>query len=92
MPDNFVDRVVRPRELGAIDGLSRSARRREQLAGRYPPFKQFSQHCVGVLLSEVLQWMRTRPLADNRPGPGRGGKKTTAIGKGKRKPGALLKR
>ena len=50
MPDNFVDRVVRPRELGAIDGLSRSARRREQLAGRYPPFKQFSTHCVGVLL------------------------------------------
>jgi predicted DNA-binding transcriptional regulator AlpA len=73
--DDIDERIIRPKDLKAIDGLSEGVRRQMQRRGEYPRYRQTSPHTVGVLWSELREWLKSRPLAQaNKAGPGRGKK------------------
>jgi predicted DNA-binding transcriptional regulator AlpA len=86
----MADRVIPAgRDLEHKTGLAMSTIRREQEAGRFPPFRQLSPGRVGCLESEVDEWLRNRPLAalDNgvstkKAGPGRGHRRTAEAAAG----------
>lgn len=59
------ERIVRERELEPIDGLSRSTRRREIAAGRYPKAIQLTDYTIGWRLSEVQAWIDARPRSSS---------------------------
>ena len=64
------DRILREREvlrmLGKNDGGGRTTLWRWERAGIFPRRRKLSGRSVGWLLSEVLEWMKTRPQAGGR--------------------------
>ena len=63
------DRLLRRREVEEITGLSRSTIYRLMDAGEFPQAKSIGPNCVRWLLSEIIAWMESRPLARGRARP-----------------------
>jgi prophage regulatory protein len=75
-------KILRLPAIEVKSGLGESSIRREQAAGRFPPFRQLSPGCVGIFEDEIDAWLEARPVAsaDNglgvrKAGPGRGHRK-----------------
>ena len=64
-----IDRVIRPREIAALTGLSLATIWRREKAGDFPRRRQISPGAVGWLASEIREWLSGRePTApDTRP-------------------------
>lgn len=56
------ERVISTREAQNRTGLSRTSLWRLERAGGFPMRRRLSSNRVGWLESEVVAWMRTRPL------------------------------
>ncbi len=56
----FNDRIVRPKDLKLVTGLSKSTIRRLELAGEFPVKLRISPGATGYLLSEILEWIESR--------------------------------
>jgi len=54
------ERVIRPKELCRLIGLSRQTLWRLYKSGELPPPRQLSARNVGWLYSEIVQWLRDR--------------------------------
>ena len=61
--DPAADRYIRDEECGRLSGLSRTTRWRLEARGKFPKRRQLSENAVGWLLSEVLAWRASRPVA-----------------------------
>ncbi|WP_347710801.1 AlpA family phage regulatory protein [Geotalea sp. SG265] len=55
-----VESFVRPKDLKALTGLSRTTVWRLEKKGEFPQRRQLSEGAVGYLLSEVRAWMSSR--------------------------------
>jgi prophage regulatory protein len=64
------DRIIREKELltmlGKKNGGGRTTIWRWEQAGIFPRRRKLSGRSVGWLLSEVEEWMRTRPHAEKK--------------------------
>lgn len=60
---DFEDRYIREEECFRLSGLSRTTRWRLERKDKFPRRRQLSDNAVGWLLSEVLAWRATRPVA-----------------------------
>jgi prophage regulatory protein len=67
-----MNKILREPELLKLVGLSRTTLWRRERAGDFPRRRKLSSRSVGWVLSEVLQWIDQRPLAD-------GGERTAAV-------------
>ncbi len=54
------DQIIRPRNLPAITGLSRTSIWRLEKAGQFPKRVRLSAGAVGWRLSEVMAWLQDR--------------------------------
>lgn len=54
------DQIIRPRNLSAITGLSRTTTWRLERAGNFPHRVQLSAGAVGWRMSEVQAWLEDR--------------------------------
>jgi predicted DNA-binding transcriptional regulator AlpA len=61
--DQFIDRLIRPLDAHAYDGLSVRRRYELEALGLYPARKQLGPRATGYLLSEIVAWVRSRPKA-----------------------------
>jgi prophage regulatory protein len=59
-----MDKIIREPELLKLVGLSRTTLWRREKAGDFPKRRQLSSRSVGWVLSEVLEWIEQRPLAE----------------------------
>ncbi len=57
------NRIIRPKELVKITGLSRSTIWRLENENLFPSKRQISHSAVGYLFSEIDEWMKTREQA-----------------------------
>ena len=57
------EQIVRPRNLPAITGLSRTTTWRLERAGDFPKRVKLSAGAVGYRLSEVMAWLEARQAA-----------------------------
>jgi prophage regulatory protein len=55
------DLYIRENECRQRTGLSRTTRWRLERAGRFPERRQLGDNSIGWLLSEVIEWQRSRP-------------------------------
>ncbi len=58
------DHIIRPKDLKAITGLSRTTVWRLEQEGDFPQRRIISPGAVGWLYSEVLEWMESREQAE----------------------------
>ena len=58
------DRALRIPETCRISGLSNATLWRMEKEGLFPKRRRLSNSASGHLLSEVLEWLRSRPAAD----------------------------
>ena len=61
------ERILRGGEVDRMTGLSRTSRYELEKAGKFPKRRRISERASGYLASEVDEWIRSRPLADDRP-------------------------
>ena len=61
------EKILRGREVDRITGLSRTVRYELEKAGKFPRRRRISERATGYLASEVDEWIRSRPLADDQP-------------------------
>ena len=61
------ERVVREAEVRQSTGLSRTTRWKLERAGSFPRRRQFSPGISGYLESELVEWLRSRPLRESAP-------------------------
>jgi prophage regulatory protein len=59
----LAERLIREPEAKAMTGLSRTRRWEMEKAGTFPKRRILGHRCAGYLLSEVLEWMRSRPTS-----------------------------
>jgi prophage regulatory protein len=64
-----MDKIIREPELLKLVGLSRSTLWRRETAGDFPKRRQISNRSVGWVLSEIQQWITSRPLAEGKERP-----------------------
>ncbi|EPR9398614.1 helix-turn-helix transcriptional regulator [Escherichia coli] len=64
------DRLVYERECKALTGLCRMSRWRMEQAGAFPVPRQPDGTRNAWLLSELVEWARSRPRADHGPDTG----------------------
>lgn len=57
------ERIVRVREAVAMTGLSRVTLWRMGRAGTFPPAVRLGERATGYRLSEILEWIKSRPAA-----------------------------
>lgn len=57
------DRFIRHKETDRISGLSNTTRWRLEKTGQFPKRRKIGPAASGYLLSEILEWQRTRPEA-----------------------------
>lgn len=57
------EQIIRPRNLPAITGLSRTTHWRLERAGDFPKRVKLSAGAVGYRLSEVMAWLEARQAA-----------------------------
>lgn len=55
-------RIIRPKELSKITGLSRTTLWRLERRKEFPARRRLSSGSVGYLESEVLQWIQEREV------------------------------
>lgn len=67
--------------LELVPVLSKSTIEEERRQGRFPQPRQLSGRRVGWLVSEIEEWLASRPVSDQPPPPNTGAKKP-------RRPGA----
>ena len=62
---------IREKELVKILGVSRNTLWRWERDGKFPARRQLGPNCVAWLVTEVEQWLHSRPLAltDRSTGP-----------------------
>jgi prophage regulatory protein len=58
------DRMIREKECRQMTGLGRTRRWQMERAGTFPRRRAISGRISGYLLSEVLEWILTRPVSD----------------------------
>tara|TARA_R110000868_G_scaffold306734_3_gene568107 strand:- start:34165 stop:34377 length:213 start_codon:yes stop_codon:yes gene_type:complete len=58
-------RIVRPIELAELLSVSTVTLWRMEKRGQLPPRRQISSRIVGWLESELVEWLKTRPNADD---------------------------
>ena len=63
------EQFLRRREVEKITGLSRSTIYRLMDAGEFPQAKSIGPNCVRWLLSEIIAWIESRPLARGKARP-----------------------
>ena len=63
------ERLLRRREVEDITGLSHSTIYRLMDAGEFPQAKSIGPNCVRWMLSEIIAWMESRPLARGKARP-----------------------
>ena len=63
------ERLLRRREIEDITGLSHSTIYRLMDAGEFPQAKSIGPNCVRWMLSEIIAWMESRPLARGKTRP-----------------------
>ena len=61
------ERILRGREVDRMTGLSRTSRYELERAGKFPKRRRLSERASGYLASEIDEWIRSRPLADEQP-------------------------
>ena len=61
-----MDKFIREPEVLNLVGFSRSTLWRRETAGDFPKRRQISSRSVGWILSEVLHWIASRPLAEGK--------------------------
>jgi predicted DNA-binding transcriptional regulator AlpA len=61
------DRIVFEAERKAITGIGRSSWFVMMATGKAPASRQVSGRRTGWLLSDLVAWVKTRPIATNRP-------------------------
>jgi prophage regulatory protein len=66
---NLPDRILRLPEVCQVTGLSRSHVYSLEQQGQLPPRRRISARCSGWLLSEVMEWLRSRPLGTDEARP-----------------------
>lgn len=59
-PTTPTDRIVRPKDVRALTGLSRTTIWRLETAQEFPQRLELSPGAVGYRLSEILNWMQSR--------------------------------
>jgi len=62
-PQNRVEKIIRKTELLELVKLSRSTIWRLEKQGSFPKRRRISRRLVGWLLSEVEDWIASRPSA-----------------------------
>ena len=62
--DQFPDRFVREAERREITGVSRSTWWRWETEGQVPRRRILGPNAKGWLLSELLEWQRSRPVTN----------------------------
>ena len=60
---DYIDRILREREVGERTGLSRTTRRRLIKAGRFPQPVKLTDHAVGWRESAIADWLASREAA-----------------------------
>ena len=63
------ERLLRRREVEDITGLSHSTIYRLMDAGEFPQAKSIGPNCIRWMLSEIIAWMESRPLARGKARP-----------------------
>ena len=58
-------KIVRPPELAESLSVSTVTLWRMQKRGELPPKRQISSGVVGWLYSDLVEWLKERPLANN---------------------------
>jgi predicted DNA-binding transcriptional regulator AlpA len=58
-------KIVRPAELAESLSVSKVTLWRMQKRGELPPKRQISSGVVGWLYSDLEEWLKERPLANN---------------------------
>lgn len=58
--DKNRDRIIREDECRELSGLCRTARYEREKTGTFPRRRNIGGRSVGWLLSEVLEWQKTR--------------------------------
>ena len=56
----YPDRIIRPKDITTITGLSRATIWRSEKKGQFPERRQISAGAVGWLWSEIEGWMKNR--------------------------------
>jgi predicted DNA-binding transcriptional regulator AlpA len=57
------ERVVRPKEVKAVVGLSLTEVNRRIKAGTFPPKRELGEQARGWLYSDLVKWMESRKVA-----------------------------
>jgi prophage regulatory protein len=60
--------IVRPVDLKRVVGISSSTAFRLEHQGRFPKRRQLGPRATGWLLSDLEEWLRSRPEASQRAG------------------------
>jgi prophage regulatory protein len=60
----FRERILRQPEVEAVTSLKRTSIWRLERAGDFPKRRKIAPGINGWLASEIDEWMRSRPLAD----------------------------
>jgi prophage regulatory protein len=63
---NAQDRLIREPECQRMTGLGRTKRWQLERAGLFPKRRVISGHITGYLESELLEWIRSRPVSEYR--------------------------
>ena len=61
--DEGPDRIIDIKEVSLITGICRTQVWIEERKGNFPKRRQITKRRVGWLLSEVQQWIKSRPCA-----------------------------
>ena len=61
------ERIVREPERKAMTGIGRSTWYKLEAQGLAPRRREITPHSTGHLLSELVEWCRARPIANNAP-------------------------
>jgi prophage regulatory protein len=64
-----MEKIIREPEMLRLVGLSRTTLWRREQAGDFPKRRQLSNRSVGWVMSEVMEWISTRPIAEGKERP-----------------------
>ena len=77
MANEFPERIIRFSELHSMIGLSRAWIWTLEAEGKFPRRIQIAPNSIGWKLSEVMEWINSRPTATLRRKSGRYSKIST---------------
>jgi len=68
----FMNRFLRPREVSEIVGLGIASIYRLQKEGKFPRMRRLSPKAVGILESELREFLESRPFTTDEQKEGNG--------------------